>query len=305
MRVEEVVVGRRQPEVLHAPGEDPRQHPREPPLQADRQPRVDLDDLIGGFAEDVLRHDPRAGAGREEDGVRDGLAPELGDDVDGGVADPDDEHALAIEVEWGARVDVVVRVDRGPVERAGEVGVAGVPVVPVADEQRVEALGRAVCERDLPAAAGPALGAGNARVEADPLAQGERVGVVAQPLEDVRVVGVVGVARGHREVREGDRGLGDVDVQRAVCRGGPVRVFEVPVAADLVGDLEARVGDAAIGERLARGQPADAGSDHADRRKLTHLTKSYARERARARNDFYGATYRWPLCNALFGNERG
>ena len=138
--VEEVVVGRRQPEVLHAPGEDPRQRAGEPPLDARRQPRVGLDDLVGGLAEDVLRHDPRAGAGRQEDRVGDGLAAELGDDVDGGVADPDDEHALAVEVERSARVDVVVRVDRRTVEGAGEVGVARVPVMAVADEQRVEAL---------------------------------------------------------------------------------------------------------------------------------------------------------------------
>ncbi len=203
--------------------------------------------------------------------VGDGLAAELGDDVHGAVADPDDEHALAVEVERGARVDVVVGVDLRPVEGAGEVGVAWVPVVPVADEQRVEVLAATVLERDLPAAAGSALGALHARVEADLLAQGEGVGVVAQPLEDVRVVRVVGVAIGHREVPEGDRGLGDVDVQRPVRRGGPVGVFEVPVPAHLIRGLEAGVGNPEVRERLARGEPADAGSDHADRRKLAHV----------------------------------
>ena len=33
---------------------------------------------------------------------------ELRDDVDGAVADAHDEHALALEIQWRARVDVVV-----------------------------------------------------------------------------------------------------------------------------------------------------------------------------------------------------
>ena len=90
------------------------------------------------------------------------------------------------------------------VEGPGEVGKAGVPVVPVADEQRVEMLLLTIFERHLPAAGRAALGVLHERVEADPLAQGEGVGVVTQPLKDVRVVRVVGVAIGHREVTEGD-----------------------------------------------------------------------------------------------------
>ena len=124
-----------------------------------------------------------------------------------------------------------------------------------------------ICQPPL----GAALGALHARVEADPLAQREGVGVVAQPLEDVRVMRVVGVAIGHREVAKGDRRLGDVDVQRAVRRGDPVGVLEVPVAAHFVRGLKAGVGHAEVRERLARGEPADAGSDHAHRGKLAHV----------------------------------
>jgi hypothetical protein len=109
-----------------------------------------------------------------------------------------------------------------------------------------------------------ALGALHARVEADRLAHVERVGVVAKPLEDVRVMRVVRIAVGHREVAEGDRRLGDVDVQRAVRRGHAVGIAEVPVAADLVGRLEAGVRHAEVAERLARGQAADPSADDAD-----------------------------------------
>ena len=119
-------------------------------------------------------NDVRAGAGREEDGVGHRLAGQLGDDVHRAVADPDHQHALAVEVQRGARVDVVVRVDLGPVEGPGKVRVARIPVVPVAHEQRVEVLPTTVLERDLPAAVRAALGVLHARVEADPLAQRRR-----------------------------------------------------------------------------------------------------------------------------------
>jgi hypothetical protein len=88
----------------------------------------------------------------EEDGVRDRLAAQLGDDVDRAVADPDDQHPLAVEVERRARVDVVVRVDRRAVEVAGELGDRGSQWWPLQTSRRVEGLRRAVLERDQPAA---------------------------------------------------------------------------------------------------------------------------------------------------------
>ena len=56
-----------------------------------------------------------------------------------------------------------------------------------------------------------------------------------------------------------------VDVERLVGRGAPVRVAEVPVAADVVAGLEAGVGQAAVAQRLAGGEAADAGADDAGR----------------------------------------
>src|SRR6478672_13510874 len=160
--------------------------------------------------------------------------------------------------------------DLGAVEAAGEVRISRIPVMAVAYEQRVEALRGAVLKRYPPPATGPPLGVLHARVEADRLAQVERVGVVAEPLEDMRVVWIVRVAVRHREVAEGDRRLGYVDVQRAVCRGDAVGVAEVPVAADLVGRLEALVRHAEVRQRLAGGQATHAGADHTDCGELTH-----------------------------------
>ena len=148
-----------------------------------------------------------------------------------------------------------MRADDGAVEGPREVGVARVPVVPVADQQRVEALPCAVLERYPPAPVSAALGALHRRLEADVIAQREGVGVVAQPLEDMCVVRIVRIAIRHREVAKGDRRPGDVDVQRAVRGREPVRVLEVPVPADLVGGLEARERHAEVAERLAAVSP--------------------------------------------------
>ena len=227
------------------------------------QPRVRLYDLISRLAEDVLRHDIGPGASREEDGVGHGLARQLGDDVDRAVADPHDEHALSMEIQGGTRVDILVGVDLGPVEGSGEVGVARVPMVAITDEQRIEVLLAAVAERDAPPSPGPALGSLDARVETDTVAQRERVGVIAKPLEDMRVVRIVRIAIRHRKIAEGDRRLGYVDVQRAVGRGDAIRVLEVPVSPNLIGCLETAVGNTEVSERLAGGEPAYAGSDHA------------------------------------------
>ena len=193
---------------------------------------------------------------------RDALARELGGDVHGAVADPDHQHALAVHVERVGGAEVVVGVDRLAVEAAREVRVARVPVVAVADDQEVELLRGAVLERDPPAALGLALGALDRGLEADPVAQRERVGVAPQVLLDLGVVGVVRVVLAHRHVAEADAVAGGVDVQRLVGRGAPVGVAEVPVAADVVAGLEARVGQAAVAQRLAGREPADAGSDH-------------------------------------------
>jgi hypothetical protein len=63
--------------------------------------------------------DPRTTAGGYEDSLGDALAGELRRYVNRAVSDPDDEDALAGEVEGVLRIDVVVGVDRLAVEAAG------------------------------------------------------------------------------------------------------------------------------------------------------------------------------------------
>ena len=150
--LQEVVVGRDQPVVLHPARGDEGEGAGEEPLQLQRDVRVRVDQLPDRLAEQVLGHDPGAAAGREEDVLGDALARELGDDVDGAVADPDDEDALADHVEGLGGREVVVRVDRLARELAGELGDAGVPVVAVPDDEELELVGLAVLGGDRPAA---------------------------------------------------------------------------------------------------------------------------------------------------------
>ena len=114
-------------------------------------------------------------------------------------------------------------------------------MVAVADQQRVELVRLAVAGADLPAAAVEPLCVLHGGVEADPVAQREVIGVLAQEPVDLGVVGKVRVAPVHREVGEADRALRRVDVQRPVRGRAPVGIAEVPVAADVVAGLEARV----------------------------------------------------------------
>ena len=205
MGFEEAVVGGRQPEVLHPSRHDPRQQPGEPVLEAERQPRHRLDDLIDRAAERVLGNHPGTAAGRDEDSLGDPLSRKLRHDVDAAVADPDHDHALTPQVERLGRIDVVMRVQGRPVEVTGELGQRRIPVVAVADQQRLELVRLAVVGVDQPATSVPGLGALHHGLEADPLAQREAVGVLAQELVDLRMVREVRVALVHREVGEADR----------------------------------------------------------------------------------------------------
>ncbi len=199
------------------------------------------------------------------------LAGELRGDVDAAVADPDDEHALADEVGRLGRGEVVVGVDALAVECARELCEARVPVVPVADDKEVELLALAAVDVDPPPAIGEPLGALDRRLEPDAVPQPERLRVAVDVGEDLLVMGVVRVfVRPHRHVAERDAVAPRVDVKRAVGRRAPIRVAEVPVAPDVVRGLEAGVGDAAVGQRLAGAKAADPGPDHAGFRFVGH-----------------------------------
>ena len=219
---------------------------------------------VAGPARDVLRHDPGARPGGQGDGVLQCLGGQLDGDVGRTVADADDQDAFAGQVQRVLRIDVVVGVDGLAGELAWEVGVSGVPVVAVADDEQIELAGRALLVGDVPPPVGPPRGVLHAVVELDVLQQAERVGVRVEIGLDVAVVREGRKVLRDRKVLERQPFLRGVDVQRAVRAGQAVGVAERPVAADAVGQLERGVRHPVVLEHLAGGKPADAGAD--DRR---------------------------------------
>ena len=222
-------------------------------------------ELVDGLAEDVLGDDPGAAAGGQV-GVG-GDVGGLDGDVHGAVAHAEDDDVLAGE-ERVVDVGVGVHLLAGERVGAGEgrFGPARVPVVAVGDEQRVVGARLAAVERDLPGAVLAAVGVLDAGLEVDVRAQAEVVDVVVEVLADVGVVGEVGIGGGHREVRVVHALARDVDEQVAVGGRHPVAVAEHPVAADLVGLLEAVEGDPALVQRLDGGDARGAGADDAGAR---------------------------------------
>jgi hypothetical protein len=143
-------------------------------------------------------------------------------------------------------------------------------VVAVGDEQRVEALDRAVVERELPAPAGHALGAHDLGLEADAVAEAEVLDVGVEVGRDLRVVREVRIGLRHRVVGVLHAVARGVDEQLAIGGRHPVLVGEDPVAPDAVGGLEARERNAALVERLGGGDPRRAGADDRGGRKARH-----------------------------------
>src|SRR6478735_10452591 len=130
-------------------------------------------------------------------------------------------------------------------------------------------------ESDVPAAItlrihGAAYGSLHAGPEVDPVAQPELLDVGTEVVLHQPVAGEVRPLLGHGEVLELQPGLGGVDVQRLVDGGPAVGVLEVPVAADVVGELELFVVDAEVSKALGRGDARAAGADDAHTRHAGH-----------------------------------
>ena len=175
---------------------------------------------------------------------------------------PTTYHPLAPHVHGIEGIDVVVRVQLDAVELAGEprLGPTRVPMMAVADEERVVVANLTRRQRDTPDAIRRPLGMLHLGVEDDERPQLEVVAVVGHVSSDVGVVGIVRevrVAQADREVVELQALLGGVDVERAVGRGAAVLVLEHPIAADLIRHLETVERDA-LGERLAVVSPEPA-----------------------------------------------
>ena len=145
------------------------------------------------------------------------------------------------------------------------------PVVPIAHEEDVVPPCFPSRKRHVPDAVGIAHRPGHAGVEGDGLAQAEMVHIVVEVLQQLAVVREVRPAGRHRIVLEGQAPLGGVDVQALVAGRKPVGIVVVPVAADVVGQLEAVVRDAQVLQLLGGGEAGAASADDAGLGQLGRL----------------------------------
>ena len=188
---------------------------------------------------------------------------QLAGDVHRRVAHADDHDVLAAHVDRVERVAIGVAVEGRPVELAGIVRDARAPVVAVADEQHVVQSRFAGRQGHFPQAVGVAPGLLDRGVEGDRLTQAKVVDVVLEILMQLGVVRKVRPVAGDGEVLERQSPFGRVDVQAFVAGRHAVGVAIVPVAADLVGDLETVVGDAHVLESFGGRETRAAGPDDA------------------------------------------
>ena len=150
MRLEDAMVRLRQTEVLHVADCEMEYPATDPALQRQRQPRIELA-LVGRLAEQKSRKDMRASPRAHEELLRYVTRAKLGGDVHCRIAHPDDENALAPEVDRGERIAIGMRMNLRAVEVPGIGGLwqAGIPVMTVADEQGVVGARLAVAQADL------------------------------------------------------------------------------------------------------------------------------------------------------------
>ena len=159
--------------------------------------------MVGGDSEEVLGHDMRASAHRDEGAVGDLRA--VGGHVTGRVADAEHQHPLA---GVGLRLPVVVRVELlagegiGPGEGRGRQ--PRVPVVAVRHQHGVVPAGAlfaavAMPRGNVPRAVGATLDPGDLGAELDVLAEAEVLDVVVEVGGDGSVAKIVRVVARHFE----------------------------------------------------------------------------------------------------------
>ena len=262
IRHRQAVGGRQAKLQSHHPAHDERCHlPGHP-----RKEVLGLRQAGDGRAAEPLGKDPRAAADHQEHACRQRAAAEFRRDVDGTVAEPDDDHALAAQVHRILRIAVGMRVHLRAVEVAGRhrIGALRVPVVAVGDDQRVEQLDLAVAERHLPAAIVHPAALRDLGAEPDVPGEAEPLDIGLEILMDLAMARIGGQVGRHREVLVLHQVRVGVDVQRVVSRAGALRlVVDAPESTDVRRALKAHDRDAAVLQGLDDGQPARAGADDA------------------------------------------
>ena len=260
MRLEQLVIGRRQPVCRRVCAKRRGNQLRDFALPGQRQVGRRAEEFVSRLPGKIFGHDPGTGSGRQGDLVLQGLGRQFDGDVSRAVADAHHQDSLSGQRQRCLRVDVVVGVDGRTGEGAREVRESRIPVVTVAHDQQVELPHRTGLVLDRPEVA-IAPGVHDAVAEFDVLQQPEGVGVVIEVVLDVGVVRERRELVGNRKVLERQPMFGGVDVQRAICAAVAVGISECPVAADAVGGLERGVRHAVVLEHLAGRQTADARAD--------------------------------------------
>jgi hypothetical protein len=222
--------------------------------------------LVRRLAVQIFREHPDPAPGRDDQLAGDRALGQLAGDIHGRIAHADHHHGLAAHVDRIERVAIGVGVEGGAVEGSRILRDARVPVVAVGDDQHVVEPGLAGRQGHRPQAVLGALGAQDLGVEGDGLAQAEMGDIGLEVGQDLAVVREVGPVGRDREVLEGQPPLRGVDVQALVAGRQAVGVLVVPVAADVVGGLEAVIGDAGVLQPLGGGEAAAARADDADLR---------------------------------------
>jgi hypothetical protein len=233
--------------------------PAQPDWQAKRE--KPLVPQVGGPAADLARHDVIAAArGMHRAG---GMPRALDGDVAGGVAAADHEHAPAGDRHRAVGRLVVGGVEERAGEAAGNLRPARLVVVAAGDDEAGVVARRSAGDVHPPAGAG--------RVgRLDPLHDGagadvgheaEAVGITAQVVEALALVGIGGPVPRHRVVDVGGERLRGDQPGRGEDPGRGRA--EQPVAADALLAFQAFGVDAGRPQVLQGGEPGRPGADHA------------------------------------------
>ena len=264
VRLEELVIGLAQAELLEISDREAQDGLEHHPAQGQREPQgeEEVGGLVRRSTEGVLRVVVVA-ATRGVVGLL-GVLRALDGDVAARVARTHDEHALAAH-------DIGALVVRRVLDVAGEGVLPGIlrdlgpPVVPVGDHDpgvlaRGRLAGHAIEHRDIPAVARRRSDADDLGVERQVVEQSEVLGVRAEVAVHLPVRRVVRVGVRHGKVGELREGLGRDEVRRLVDAG--VLGVEVPVATQVGVALEAVGVEAELEEVLEGGEAMRAGPHH-------------------------------------------
>ena len=136
-------------------------------------------------------------------------------------------------------------------------------MVAVADEEDVVVERAAIAQRHDPTTSGSSRGRFDTGVKCDPTAKIEVIDVIAEVADELAVAREIRPIGRHGIVFERQTPFRGVDVQALVAGGQAVGVLEIPVAADVIGDLETVEIDATVLQPLGGGETRTPRADDA------------------------------------------